>query len=145
MAKKIFILKDKGAGLIEDITADDLLLIEDTTEVDTTKTMLISLSPQDTDLELGVVKGFIITKDMELVSAQLTAYPVPEGDDIEVAITINDAELQTLQILDGISVGELVTPELLIEVGDRVDFKILQIGTIETGQNLNIELTLKNL
>lgn len=33
MAKKIFILKDKGAGLIEEITAADLLLIEDTTEV----------------------------------------------------------------------------------------------------------------
>lgn len=106
------------------------------------KSERIALSGLNTNLIIGDVNGFIPTKQLKIKSFAVTAYPVPTGSNISVAIKKNGTKITTTNAVipagSNNSLGSTapVFSSDTFNAGDRLNFSIEAIGSVNTGQNL---------
>lgn len=110
---------------------------------DSNKTEIpVALSALNTNLIIGDVNGFIARKKFKILEFQITAYPTPLGATLSVGIKKNGSLVTTTHatIASGTNnstqTAQPVFDSDVFEVGDRLNFTIISVGSTATGQNL---------
>ena len=97
------------------------------------------------DLEVGDVLKFRSTLEGDITAIRLMCYDAPDGNDVVVKVKIGISN-SFITILDNtLTATVTLTPPISVSVGDVIEVEVMQVGSVNAGKGLTMDLLIKNI